>query len=1162
MRTNVEVAGEHTRNPHVPLDTSMRRRYLESFPTSCPPLCRLFLVLILTGLFMSSSAAVAAEHPFKEIFGSAAQPTIANPAGVAVDPATGDLLLIDYQLQTVNRFQADGEPAPFTALSGNVIDGHPGEADATLQGEILSSEGRGGGGEFEMQVAVAPPGAAGGTEGDIYVTDAANGVVDVFASSGAYLGQQAIGTLPCGVAVAPGGDVYVGDLLGSEVHKLIPSAPATFTNPANFSTPAPCQIAAGAGPSAGYVFAAEFAGYVYKIDSEGDEEGTTEYVVGAGEAVAVDPGSGHVYLGSGEINEFDASSTTAPEGPLSTIALASIIRGMAVDGGGDIDVTRSGSQQVEVFGPNPTQLAAFTGEATAIGAETATVAGEVNPVGAQVTGCAFEYGLTDAYGRTAPCAENPSQIGAGETRVSVHAVITGLQPGSIYHYRLIATNPTVTATGKDRSFPTYSAPTAGLPDGRAYEQATPVDKNGSNPAGKVNVVVAAVGGDAISYASKGAIPGLEGAQQYPQYVSRRTSAGWVTRGALPPASNGSSAAVKGFSEDLGQIYVGQAPAPRQAGGFYQLDGAAAGLRPIVAGGIKEPVNSQNRYAGASADGSTVLLELIDAQPTVGAAEEAQNTYVWDEATGGLSLAGVLNEGEAPAEGTSPGSYELPRNFPQTSAVYERAISADGSRVFFTAIGSHQVYLRQNPSQPQSPMAGEECTVAADACTFRVSSPAPGVMPLDPDKPATFWFATSNGSQAFFTSSNALTSDATTGPGEEGTDLYRYDAGGQLTDLTGDASDPNGAEVQGVVGVSRDGSYVYFVANGVLANNEGADHTHATPGTCEPPAGELLEETTGACNLYVWHDGHIAFIAPQNATGGQGLTVPLNDAGNWVRKYIFGHEEKTARISADGSILLFRSQDQLTPYKHAGFSEFYRYSAGTGSFACVTCNPIGLTPQATPSLQSIELPNFNGPQPASIETRNLSAGGGRVFFETTEKLVAGDVNGARDVYEWEAPGEGSCTQASPAYSGQDGGCLFLISTGTSPEPSYFADASTTGDDVFFFTGQSLVGQDRDQLVDVYDARVGGGIAAQSGVRASRCEDESSCKSAPAPAATPAPPGSSSFVGPGNPKPHHRHHHRRHRHKKKHRHHRHHRRHARDHQHHHKPGAKRMEGGGER
>ena len=62
--------------------------------------------------------------------------------------------------------------------------------------------------------------------------------------------------------------------------------------------------------------------------------------------------------------------------------------------------------------------------------------------------------------------------------------------------------------------------------------------------------------------------------------------------------------------------------------------------------------------------------------------------------------------------------------------------------------------------------------------------------------------------------------------------------------------------------------------------------------------------------------------------------------------------------------------------------------------------------------------------------------------------------------------------------QDGGCLYLISGGEEGSgPSCFGDASESGEDVFFFTAQRLVGQDHDQLVDVYDARVDGGLAAQ-------------------------------------------------------------------------------------
>ena len=112
------------------------------------------------------------------------------------------------------------------------------------------------------------------------------------------------------------------------------------------------------------------------------------------------------------------------------------------------------------------------------------------------------------------------------------------------------------------------------------------------------------------------------------------------------------------------------------------------------------------------------------------------------------------------------------------------------------------------------------------------------------------------------------------------------------------------------------------------------------------------------------------------------------------------------------------------------------------------------------------------------TRNLSEDGSRVFFQTQEALVPQDKNGQTDVYEWEREGAGSCEHASASFSASNGGCLYLISTGESDKPSYFGDASANGSNVFFFTRQSLVGQDRDENYDIYDARIDGGIAAQN------------------------------------------------------------------------------------
>jgi hypothetical protein len=48
------------------------------------------------------------QRPFKEVFGSAEQPSFESPSVLAVDPTTGDVLVGDSSAQTIARFKADG----------------------------------------------------------------------------------------------------------------------------------------------------------------------------------------------------------------------------------------------------------------------------------------------------------------------------------------------------------------------------------------------------------------------------------------------------------------------------------------------------------------------------------------------------------------------------------------------------------------------------------------------------------------------------------------------------------------------------------------------------------------------------------------------------------------------------------------------------------------------------------------------------------------------------------------------------------------------------------------------------------------------------------------------------------------------------------------------
>jgi hypothetical protein len=74
-----------------------------------------------------------------------------------------------------------------------------------------------------------------------------------------------------------------------------------------------------------------------------------------------------------------------------------------------------------------------------------------------------------------------------------------------------------------------------------------------------------------------------------------------------------------------------------------------------------------------------------------------------------------------------------------------------------------------------------------------------------------------------------------------------------------------------------------------------------------------------------------------------------------------------------------------------------------------------------------------------------------------------------VYEWEQAGTGSCHSEE-----REGGCVYLLSSRTSPDPSFYLDNDESGENVFFATKAGLVKGDTDNSYDVYDARVGGGF----------------------------------------------------------------------------------------
>jgi hypothetical protein len=308
---------------------------------------------------------------------------------------------------------------------------------------------------------------------------------------------------------------------------------------------------------------------------------------------------------------------------------------------------------------------------------------------------------------------------------------------------------------------------------------------------------------------------------------------------------------------------------------------------------------------------------------------------------------------------------------------------------------------------------------------------------------TYFTASTDGTRVFFSDTSQLTTDSTAAEGSP--DLYEYSlATHKLTDLTVDPNVGGHADVLGLAGSSNDGTYVYFVAEGALA-----------PGA-----------VAGEDNLYLAHSGHLEFIAALSSEDANDRTFYQfrnGRFGDWSQ--IPGI--RTTDVTPNGHLLAFVSVRSLTHYENEGVTEVYLYNATTNQLRCASCNPTGAKPLG---LSALPVTNFLTDPPQWLSEEG--EGGDRLFFDSYDALVPWDTNHQMDVYEYE------------------GGKISLISAGTGPYESGLATASEGGNNVFFTTSDQLVPQDPDELIDLYDARVGGGFPASS--HGEPCSEPNGCR----------------------------------------------------------------------
>ncbi len=737
----------------------------------------------------------------------------------------------------------------------------------------------------------------------------------------------------------------------------------------------------------------------------------------------------------------------------------------------------------------------------------------------QATTYRFEYGTTESYGTTVPALGGSA--GSGAVSVPASQPLTGLQPGTTYHFRLRASNATGAVASPDETFTTPSPTETGLPDDRGVELVSPANKGAAGKVGGFNQNGLPTGnvlgkyqvaedGGAVSYPI---LNGIEdsGSGGIIQFKAARESSGW-SNSELTPVSTVSGPKYEEteaghviyfnpsnlectVTETFNPLTLDTPAADRenrvtnlyrwtpQSG--YTLVTSQVPLNPAATNGVT-PIFE---VAGANADCSKIFFRSLRYQYAAG----ISRIYEWDK--------GTLRDAETFPNGTSQNN-EAP-GF--SLAVRPHSVSSNG-RFFFNYLNhannrKEGVFVRKS--------SGE--VVEASRSTTAVKA-----------EEAFLETATPDGSQVFFHSNYGLTPNSSGGAianncassaaltkiSSVRCDIYDYNVETeQLTDITADSNpaDAEGAVAQGILAVSHNGSVVYFAARGQLVPGYGNTYAQNLAGS-------------GAASLYRWNKGALSYIGPLAAAdlkSGSYDNVLLHDSfGSSLGVELKGG---TSQTTANGRYLLYVSAANVTGLNTLGIPEAYLYDASRETLECVSCSGAG-APHTYPAEEVPLLATGYG-NALSSTPRSLSEDG-RVVFTSYEALAPGAVAGEVNIYEF--------------FRGK----VSLLTTG---QPLFHGMGGPDDEDVFISSYARLSPEDKDFTADLFDFRVGGGFPAPESPALPCDPAADQCQGAPS--APPAAPSSNSGAeGPGNPplakkpKPHGH---------KKHKHRKHKRRHKRSH-----------------
>ena len=660
--------------------------------------------------------------------------------------------------------------------------------------------------------------------------------------------------------------------------------------------------------------------------------------------------------------------------------------------------------------------------------------------------------------------------------------LSGLQAGTVYHYRFVAEStapgdPIVDGDEQSLSMPDSSPEfqpscpnealrgghSAHLPDCRAYEQVTPIGKEGAEDAFKYGLTGegSLVGEDGEHFAlhAPGVQWGADPDVRIANYFFDRTASGWQMTSMRPQGESGPDSYLPFlFNPDLTE--VGLEAEWHLSGASSSPDiefktGPPGGPYQTVVSVPRSFVEQEHAWIAASEDMSKMIL--------------GTNDYaLLDKATGTESgndlyefSGGILRQVNVSSGGSTIGTcgarmaagfegYEGRGDKAQSSP---HAVSADGSHVFFEAVPgsncseSRNLYVRTDGDK----------TADLGSYVFLAANREGSKLLLERQAGETHEYVLFN------------TEEMTSEPLFTTSDEIFVEGGG------------------GFPVVSADLTTLYFFSNEQLTSDA-------------PPV--VSETGTQPQNLYRYDipQRKLEFVAQSGGNSGGGFK---------------GHS-----TSRDGRYFYWITTAVAgVPGGSGGSEQVYRYDSSEGVIQCMSCSS-AFDPH--PKLNATFLETGTMQTSDGVpEMTDASSDGDYVFFDSPSELVLEDIDGeiapeeptqdnassnfsvSSDVYEWRKDGIDGC--------GHLQGCLALITAGNGGYKNEFLGTTESGRDVFFATHESLVSEDRDSAGDVYDAREGGGFATAPPGPVECAGD--ACR-IPVTAPVDTTPASLSFVGPGD------------------------------------------------